>query len=77
MRNKQRNRLDMNKTEETPYDLKLTNFQPALKKLTDKKPGARFAAVGTRVAESKGKCSTATPSFQNFPTRCKRKRSLT
>jgi len=36
---KQRNRLDMKKTGENATRFKLTNFEPALKKLTDKKPG--------------------------------------
>jgi len=46
MRNKNRNRLDV-KTGGNAIRLKLTNLQPALKKLTDKKSGARFAVFGT------------------------------
>jgi len=38
----------MNKTGGTVIRLELTNFQPALKKLIDKKPGARFTAVGSK-----------------------------
>jgi len=37
----------MNKTGGNAIRLKLTNLQPALKKLAGKNPGARFAGVGT------------------------------
>jgi len=37
----------MNKTAGNAIRLEQTSFQPALKKLTDKKPGARFALVET------------------------------
>jgi len=47
MRNKYRNRLDMNKTGGNAVRLKLTNLQPTLKKLTDKKLGVWLAVVGT------------------------------
>jgi len=47
MRNKYRSCLDMNKTGGKAIPLKLTNLQPALKKLTNEKPGARFVVVGT------------------------------
>jgi len=66
--------LDMNKTGGNAMGLRLINLQPALKKRADKKPEARFAVVGTRVAESEVKCSThsfqkfLTPTFQKFPT---------
>jgi len=46
MSNKYCNRLDINKTGEIAIQLKLTNLQPALKKL-DENPRERFAAVGT------------------------------
>jgi len=65
---------DMNKTGGNAMGLRLINLQPALKKRTDKKPEARFAVVGTRVAESEVKCPThsfqnfLTPTFQKFPT---------
>jgi len=45
-RNKYRNHLHM-KTKGNAIRFKLTNLHPALKKLTSKKPGARFAVVGT------------------------------
>jgi len=45
MRNKSQNHLDM-KTEGNAIRLRLPNLQPISKKLTDKKPGPRFAVVG-------------------------------
>jgi len=56
----------MNKT--WVIKLKLTNLKTAIKKFTDKKPGARFTVVGTRVVELEVKCPTPTLSFHNFPT---------
>ena len=47
MHNKCRYHLDMNKTEGNAIRLRLTSLQPTFKKLTDKKPGPRFAEVGT------------------------------
>jgi len=45
MRNKYRNRLDMNKTGKNAIRLKADQLATCFKKLTDKKAGARFAVV--------------------------------
>ena len=58
MRNKYRKHLDMNRTDGYAIPLKLITLQSALKKLTDKEPGARLAVVGIRVSESEVKCPT-------------------